>query len=476
MKDILVKMKDINPDKKRTCISIVFGFLLALSLFSGIVCADTLTIRPNAAGATNQWTAVGCTDVWDCVNETTQNGDTDYVNVSSDGQDQFFNLEDHTTEIGEITNVRVIIWAKNEFPGDEDVKICVNSSIYCSPVQSLTTSYAEYYYDWAEDPNGGAWTWSDIDVLQAGVRSTIDGTWEGPVDVTQLYVEVTYYPPEEIYASGPGYVMVYQWTAGAPEDCLRVAISTDRANYTLKDVVNVRIRTDGYFTQDCGWWYTVSGTVNEVNITYPNGTVATTLSGSTDEQGVWEEEQGLKLRTTMPPGTYSITGKVTGLGREISSSNFTVNFTVIGLLNASAYANTTEIPRLENVTITAQVNSTNGNAVEGATVLAKIILPNETIETINMPNTNSTGGSNATYNCTDVGRYYVVVVASHSDYINGTARTNFSVTGVWPYEAPSAFGGYKGSAIKVILMILLAYLLVGRSASARKDQKMGWWK
>jgi len=65
------------------------------------------------------------------------------------------------------------------------------SSSFGSPIKPGTT-YTHYYSDWSTNPiTGSTWTWPDIDILQAGVKSVQVGTtWTGELRVTQLYVGV----------------------------------------------------------------------------------------------------------------------------------------------------------------------------------------------------------------------------------------------------------------------------------------------
>jgi len=66
------------------------------------------------------------------------------------------------------------------------------ASRYEGESHSLTSTYQKYTSEWPWNPaTGSAWTWSDIDMLEAGVTSRqVGGSWTGEIRVTQLYVEV----------------------------------------------------------------------------------------------------------------------------------------------------------------------------------------------------------------------------------------------------------------------------------------------
>jgi len=147
----------------------------------------TLTIRPSADGTFTAWTGT-----YADVDEETQNGDTDYISCTA-GVQESFQLGDHTTESGSISNVRVVIWAMQ------------GSNEYCFPTLVIggteyqgteyevdDAAYTEYTSDWSQNPAGGDWTWTEIDALEAGVTSEAHGSWGGTMKVTQLYVVVTY--------------------------------------------------------------------------------------------------------------------------------------------------------------------------------------------------------------------------------------------------------------------------------------------
>ncbi|MEE8400743.1 MAG: hypothetical protein V3R86_01135, partial [Candidatus Hydrothermarchaeaceae archaeon] len=68
--------------------------------------------------------------------------------------------------------------------------------------------------------------------------------------------------------SDDGYIMGYDWPGGA-ESGLRVAFSANRPGYKLGKSIGVYIRTDGYYSRDCGWWYTVPGASVTVDVYKP---------------------------------------------------------------------------------------------------------------------------------------------------------------------------------------------------------------
>jgi len=136
---------------------------------------------------------------WD---ETTQNGDTDYVYATMDYMKETSEMENiNSPPTWTIAKVRVVIYAQAIGTTDEKVLpiLVVGGTSYpatIGPTEYIppTTSYAKCTGDWGVNPQTDAnWTWSDINLLQAGVQSAIgdDELWTGEIRVTQLYVEVT---------------------------------------------------------------------------------------------------------------------------------------------------------------------------------------------------------------------------------------------------------------------------------------------
>jgi len=155
---------------------------------------STLTIRPNAAGTFSQWTPVGDSPNYRCVDEEIRDGDVTYVRDTVGKKSDSYNLQDHTTQTGSISNVRVVAWAYDAAgPENLHLTLVISGTQYLGAKQILTGSYAQYTENWAQNPATGAnWTWSNIDALEAGIYTVPTGKWTGDVHVTQLYIEVTY--------------------------------------------------------------------------------------------------------------------------------------------------------------------------------------------------------------------------------------------------------------------------------------------
>ena len=157
-----------------------------------------LTLRPNGAGASTQLSKVGDTANYLCVDETSRDSATTYVKIvgSEDaavtGID-LYALPDHSSESGTINSVTAVMVAKYVMRISTGApRIQVNGTNYGNAAGGLTTSYATYSQTWATNPNSGvAWTWSDIDALQAGCVLT-GARRSGDARATQIYIEVDY--------------------------------------------------------------------------------------------------------------------------------------------------------------------------------------------------------------------------------------------------------------------------------------------
>lgn len=125
------------------------------------------------------------------------NGDTDYIFAAADAKVQTVGLPDHTAETWNIQSVRVTIFAKQNVTSADAEQITIvlriGATTYAAALSfTPTTAYAEYTSEWLTSPATSlAWTWSEIDSLEAGVKTTRVGSkWTGEMRVTQLYVKV----------------------------------------------------------------------------------------------------------------------------------------------------------------------------------------------------------------------------------------------------------------------------------------------
>jgi hypothetical protein len=162
---------------------------------------QSLILRPNAAGdETNiiyQDPAGGAH--WDKVDETTPDETTtvylSYVNASY--YRDLYNVE-NTSLSGTINWVKVWVRAENAYGitgSYAKTALKTGGTVYESSEVALTTSYTDYYIQYATNPKtGGSWTWDDINNLQAGVSLKAGGGYHQSPFCTQVYVEVNYTP------------------------------------------------------------------------------------------------------------------------------------------------------------------------------------------------------------------------------------------------------------------------------------------
>jgi hypothetical protein len=147
---------------------------------------DQIKLRPDGDGTYTDWT-----NNWDDWNET--NAQT-YVIANADAMYESSTLQNHTTQIYNIGQVRVTVVARNNITAsDEKVQIMlvIGGTRYYGDFFNVTSAPKKYTSAWERNPaTDSAWTWSDIDSLEAGVASVQNGTaWTGEIRISELYVE-----------------------------------------------------------------------------------------------------------------------------------------------------------------------------------------------------------------------------------------------------------------------------------------------
>jgi flagellin-like protein len=161
--------------------------------------SENLAANPSNTG----WPSYNAIHNWEDVDETTSDGSSTYVySTSSTEAFDTYVLQNSGITTGTITQITVHIIAEisgnnNGGAGTAREYIRIGGSNYNNPnAHSLNTNYVEYSYNWATNPNtNSAWTWTNIDALEAGVGLTQSGGYSSyQTRCTQVWIEVTYIP------------------------------------------------------------------------------------------------------------------------------------------------------------------------------------------------------------------------------------------------------------------------------------------
>jgi len=151
-------------------------------------------LRPDGAGSITNLTASGCGSNYQCVDENLSDDDATYVERASNSyRTDVYSLANTGVGSGTIDSVVVHCRTrKTKNNGNVQPTLYVSSTEYNGTARSLTTSYVDYSQVWSTNPNtGSAWTWTEINNLQAGVRMRGQNN-SFPAYCTQVWVEVFY--------------------------------------------------------------------------------------------------------------------------------------------------------------------------------------------------------------------------------------------------------------------------------------------
>jgi len=149
-------------------------------------------LRPVRDGSYKNWT--GTYKDWD---EVTADGDATFVSAAETDLTQSSALGSTKVDFAwdKIKKVRLVFVARQTV-GDEQIVplILVENAVFngSAVAPPATETYEVFSYDWEKNPStGSAWSWADMDTIDAGVRSVQNGpTFDGQIRVTQLFVEV----------------------------------------------------------------------------------------------------------------------------------------------------------------------------------------------------------------------------------------------------------------------------------------------
>lgn len=161
----------------------------------GCAGTDSVILRPSGAGSTAQISnRTGCAANWQCVDETVADDAVSQVSENSNSWvlDQYA-LTDPAGSSCSIVSVTVYCRAmRDHTQGSIQPAVHTLGSDYYGNSLALTNSWANYSYTWTANPStGAAWTWSNINSLEAGAR--IRGqNMNFSARLTQVWVVVKY--------------------------------------------------------------------------------------------------------------------------------------------------------------------------------------------------------------------------------------------------------------------------------------------
>ncbi|MEK7635617.1 MAG: alkaline phosphatase D family protein [Patescibacteria group bacterium] len=202
-----------------TLIFILFASAFVSSVFAaeGTFLTDEkiiMRLYPEADEGTNNWTATtSCVSAhWDCVDETSSDSDSTYIETNSSSTEDRFNVQDipwssypisSSTAANQILRIELYVQAKDPTCspscGSISAKINSTSTILYFPeattTKSLTNSYAEYWFAWMLKPSicsptcndTQPWTLSDINNIVVSPYCA-----SGTCRVTQMEVRVVW--------------------------------------------------------------------------------------------------------------------------------------------------------------------------------------------------------------------------------------------------------------------------------------------
>jgi len=154
-----------------------------------LISFTSLVLRPDGDGTETDW--AGSHTDWD---DVTPDKDTTHVSAGAGDLNETSTLKDYAAEAWPISKVAVTALARQT--GDDErmrLILLIGGDEYHSKLLKPTKTFAPHTYEWGENPaTSSPWTWSDINALEAGVKSVQFGpAWAGELRVTQLYIEVS---------------------------------------------------------------------------------------------------------------------------------------------------------------------------------------------------------------------------------------------------------------------------------------------
>ncbi len=174
---------------------VIVGMIVLALLAASAVAADTMTLRPDGDGDFTGWTQVGCTgDEYQCVDEATADTDDRLVTLVTDARHTMTFANTGLTD-DTINSVTLYYYAKQRGVNNKCFKTIVRDSGTSYVVDTTCTDSTWTYYSFPMSTNpatSSAWTVSEVDALQAGMKAKGSGT--PGAKIAQIYAVVDYTP------------------------------------------------------------------------------------------------------------------------------------------------------------------------------------------------------------------------------------------------------------------------------------------
>ena len=134
------------------------------------------TLRPNLDTAQKDWAPLSGANNYAMVADTTIDGDTSYVQASTVGNYDLYDVGNLTPTSATISAVNHLVWARKTDATTRAINLTTKSGATTtdSANTTLSASYVGYNKLYETDPNtGSAWTVSGVNALQIGQKIAI---------------------------------------------------------------------------------------------------------------------------------------------------------------------------------------------------------------------------------------------------------------------------------------------------------------
>jgi hypothetical protein len=253
-----------------------------------------------------------------------------------------------------------------------------------------------------------------------------------------------------IESTGPegyGWQQVY---GGTSPDFKRLTASSDRQyyDYGYKEI-QIYVREEDYWSQDCGWWYVSNPTLSYIKIldngsgqVYYNNSLGPLTKGTTYITYHW----GSNTSGTEKPGQWTV---------EVSDGTNTATFYIYvrGQLNVTSITTSSNPTVGSTVWVNATVRDHTGAIVDSLTVNKPEVTmyvtgPGFYSESLMAAGTNVWQGS---FTPSAPGDYYIVIKAGdgHKYWIDGRGDKKVVVAGTFPQS-------FNNSFLKLLILVIFS--------------------